>query len=113
MPAKEVGGDFYYFSKIDQDRLALVVGDVSGKGMPAAIMMSVCLSLFKAQSANTPQPDVCLEKINQLLMQEDTEQTAFITLFYGLINLSQGELVSLSVAIHYCCTAMASPKRII
>ena len=93
MPAKEVGGDFYYFSKIDQDRLALVVGDVSGKGMPAAIMMSVCLSLFKAQSANTPQPDVCLEKINQLLMQEDTEQTAFITLFYGLINLSQGELV--------------------
>ena len=93
LPAKEVGGDFYYFFKIDRYRSALVIGDVSGKGMPAAIMMAVCLSLLKAQSANTPEPDICLRKINQFLMQEDTEQCIFITLFYALINPSNGELI--------------------
>ena len=93
MPAKEVGGDFYYFFNIDRDHTALVVGDVSGKGMPAAIMMAVCLSLFKAQSANTPQPDECLRKINHLLMQEATDQGTFVTLFYALINQSTSELI--------------------
>ncbi len=92
LPAKEVGGDFYYFLKIDEDRTALVIGDVSGKGMPAAIMMAVCLSLFKAQSANTPQPDACLRKINHFLMQEDAEQCAFVTLFYAIFDTSNGEL---------------------
>ena len=92
LPAKEVGGDFYYFFQIDQHRTALVIGDVSGKGMPAAIMMAVCLSLFKAQSANTPQPDACLRKINHFLMQEDTDQCAFVTLFYAIVDTSSGEL---------------------
>ena len=93
LPAKEVGGDFYYFFKIDQHRTALVIGDVSGKGMPAAIVMAVCLSLFKAQSANTPQPDVCLQKINHFLMQEHAGQGAFVTLFYAILNTSNGELI--------------------
>ena len=93
LPAREVGGDFYYFFKIDQDRIALLIGDVSGKGMPAAIMMAVCLSLFKAQSANTPQPDACLQKINRFLMQEDTDQCVFVTLFYAIVNTSNGELI--------------------
>ena len=93
LPAKEVGGDFYYFFKIDRDNSALVIGDVSGKGMPAAIMMAVCLSLFKAQSANTPQPDVCLQKINRFLMQEHNDRCTFVTLFYALINTRSGELI--------------------
>ncbi len=93
LPAKEVGGDFYYFFKIDQHRTALVIGDVSGKGMPAAIMMAVCLSLFKAQSANIPQPDVCLQKINHFLMQEHAGQGAFVTLFYAILDTSSGELI--------------------
>ncbi len=92
LPAKEVGGDFYYFFQIDKYRMALLIGDVSGKGMPAAIMMAVCLSLFKAQSANTPQPDACLRKINHFLMQEDSEQSAFVTLFYAIFNTASGEL---------------------
>ena len=92
LPAKEVGGDFYYFFQIDQHRTALLIGDVSGKGMPAAIMMAVCLSLFKAQSANTPQPDACLRKINHFLMQEDADQCAFVTLFYAIVDTSSGEL---------------------
>ena len=93
LPAKEVGGDFYYFFKIDQDRTALLIGDVSGKGMPAAIMMAVCLSLFKAQSANTSQPDICLHKINRFLMREDASRCAFVTLFYAIVNTSSGELI--------------------
>jgi len=92
LPAKEVGGDFYYFFEIDSQRVALVIGDVSGKGMPAAIMMAVCLSLFRAQSANTPEPSVCLEKINQFLIQEDTSSGAFVTLFYAIVDVSSGVL---------------------
>jgi len=92
LPAKEVGGDFYYFFEIDTQRIALVIGDVSGKGMPAAMMMAVCLSLFKAQSANTPEPSVCLEKINQFLIQEDTSSGAFVTLFYAIVDVSSGAL---------------------
>lgn len=92
LPAKEVGGDFYYFFKIDKTHIGLVIGDVSGKGMPAALTMAVCLSFFRAEGASTVEPHRFLEKFNQFLMQEDISRAIFVTVFYAVVDIRNGEL---------------------
>jgi len=90
-PAKEVGGDFYDFFLIDKERLGLVIGDVSGKGIPAAIFMAVSRTLLKATAMKGLLPSECLAYVNNLLCLESTA-AMFVTIFYGIFNTTTGEL---------------------
>jgi sigma-B regulation protein RsbU (phosphoserine phosphatase) len=90
-PAKEVGGDFYDFFLIDKERLGLVIGDVSGKGIPAAIFMAVSRTLLKATAMKGLPPNECLAYVNDLLCLESTA-SMFVTIFYGIFNTATGEL---------------------
>lgn len=90
-PAKEIGGDFYDFFLIDDTHLGLVIGDVSGKGMPAALFMAISRTLLKAIALKCKSTDECLNQVNYLLSQ-DNPKNMFVTLFYGVLNISTGEL---------------------
>ncbi len=89
--AREVGGDFYDFYFIDEDRLAFTVGDVSGKGIPAAIYMAVSRTLLKAIASQVVNPGEVLRKLNALLIPESEEAT-YVTIFYGVLNTRTGEI---------------------
>jgi len=89
--AKEVGGDFYDFFMIDNDRLGFVIGDVSGKGIPAAIFMAVSRTLIRATGLNGATPGECLHYVNNLLCNESVS-CMFVTVFYGILNMKNGEL---------------------
>ncbi|HPI36681.1 MAG TPA: SpoIIE family protein phosphatase [Ignavibacteriaceae bacterium] len=89
--AKEVGGDFYDFFLIDQDRLGFVIGDVSGKGIPAAIFMAVSRTLLKATALKGYNPGECLLYVNNLLCVESVS-SMFVTIFYGILNATTGEI---------------------
>jgi len=89
--AKEVGGDFYDFYFIDDDRLAFAVGDVSGKGIPAAIYMAVCRTLLKAVAHQIVNPGEVLRKFNALMIPESDAAT-FVTVFFGVLNIRSGEI---------------------
>jgi sigma-B regulation protein RsbU (phosphoserine phosphatase) len=91
LTAKEVGGDFYDFYFIDEHRLAFAVGDVSGKGIPAAIYMAVSRTLLKAIAFQVVNPGEVLRKLNTLLIPESDAST-FVTIFYGVLNIHTGEV---------------------
>lgn len=89
--AREVGGDFYDFFMIDNDRLGIVIGDVSGKGIPAAIFMAVSRTLIRATGLKNLSPGDCLSYVNNLLCTESVS-CMFVTVFYGILNMTTGEL---------------------
>lgn len=91
LTAKEVGGDFYDFYFLDEDRLAFAVGDVSGKGIPAAIYMAVSRTLLKAVAFQIVNPGEVLRKLNTLLIPESDPAT-FVTVFFGVLNVRTGEV---------------------
>ena len=90
--AKEVGGDFYDFFLIDNERLGFVMADVSGKGVPAAIFMAVSRTLLKATALKGIPPGDCLNHVNNLLCTESVS-SMFVTIFYGILNLTTGEVI--------------------
>lgn len=89
--AEEIGGDFYDFFLIDGERLGFVIGDVSGKGIPAAMFMAVSLTLLKATALRGVSPSECLQQVNNVLYLESVS-SMFVTVFYGLLNTRTGEL---------------------
>lgn len=89
--AKEVGGDFYDFFMIDNDRLGFVIGDVSGKGIPAAIFMAVSRTLIRATGLTRTTPGECLYYVNNLLCNESVS-CMFVSVFYGVLDMKTGEL---------------------
>lgn len=89
--AKEVGGDFYDFFMIDNDRLGFVIGDVSGKGIPAAIFMAVSRTLIRATGLKGMPPGECLTYVNNLLCNESIS-CMFVTVFYAIIHLKTAEI---------------------
>jgi sigma-B regulation protein RsbU (phosphoserine phosphatase) len=91
IPAREMGGDFYDFFLIDDKRLGVVIADVSGKGVPAAIFMAVSRSLLKATALASVSPSECLAHVNRLLCS-DNESAMFVTVFYGILDTDTGEL---------------------
>jgi phosphoserine phosphatase RsbU/P len=91
IPAKHVGGDFYDFFKYDDDHVVFFVGDVAGKGMPAAIYMAVCRTMLKAIGSEVGDPAGCLAKVNNMLIPE-SDITTFVTVFYGVLNVKTGDL---------------------
>lgn len=90
VPAKEVGGDFYDFFLVDQDHLAVVIGDVSGKGVPAALFMVIAKTLIMnyAQSGITPA-EVFTNSNRQLCISNEGE--LFVTAWMGVLTMSTGE----------------------
>ena len=90
VPAKEVGGDLYdYF--IRDEKLYFCIGDVSGKGVPAALVMAVTRSLFRATSAHETNPQRIVTAMNDT-MSESNESTMFVTFFCGVLDLTTGQL---------------------
>lgn len=90
-PAKEVGGDLYDFFLLDDNRVGFVIGDVSGKGVPAAIFMAVSRTLIRATALKGIPPDECLTYVNNLLSNESVA-SMFVTVFYGVLDYRKGEL---------------------
>lgn len=90
-PAKEVGGDFYDFYMLDYDHFAVVVGDVSGKGVPAALFMVITKTLLKDTAAHEFDPAKIFEHVNSILC-EGNESGLFVTCWLGILTISTGEL---------------------
>lgn len=91
IPAKDVGGDFYDFFLIDKDRLGFCIGDVSGKGVPAALFMAMTKTLVKSIGMRGLSAGETITRINKILHLESTS-SMFVTLFYGIIDFAAGEL---------------------
>jgi sigma-B regulation protein RsbU (phosphoserine phosphatase) len=91
IPAKAVGGDFYDFFFIDDQHLGVIIGDVSGKGMPAALFMAVSRTLLRASGTQSTDAGKCLGIVNNLLCQNN-EASMFVTVFYGIIDFQNNTL---------------------
>jgi len=91
IPAKEVGGDFYDYFPIDDENLAIVVADVSGKGVPAAFFMAISRTLLKSNALFLRLPGATIAALNDQLCAEN-DQMMFVTVFYGVLHLSTGRL---------------------
>ena len=89
--AAEVGGDFYDVFELDGDRVGLLLGDVSGKGIEAAATTALVKNSIRAYAYETHSPAEVVRKTNELVVRS-TEETAFITLFYGVLECSTGAL---------------------
>jgi sigma-B regulation protein RsbU (phosphoserine phosphatase) len=90
-PAREVGGDFYDFLLLDDDHIFLAMGDVSGKGVPAALFMAVTRSLLRAEIKTNRDPAQVLARLNDALA-EHNDSCMFVTLFCAVVRLSDGRV---------------------
>lgn len=90
-PAQEMGGDFYDFFDMPGGKTALVVADVSGKGVPAAFYMAVVRTLFRAAAPMSKGPADCLNEVNRMLVSHDIPGM-FVTVFYGILDGQSGAL---------------------
>lgn len=91
VPAKEVGGDLYDFF-IEDEKLYFIVGDVSGKGVPASLVMAVTCRLFRSIAAHFEKPEDIISSLNNSLA-EGNESNMFCTAFLGVLDLRSGELL--------------------
>ena len=91
-PAKEVGGDFYDFFFIDDNLFCFVIGDVSGKGVPASLFMVITKTLHKASALSGVTPDVILTEVNRELSQNN-KNDMFVTMFCGILDTRTGEVL--------------------
>ena len=89
-PAKEVGGDFYDFFLVDEDHLAMVVADVSGKGVPAALFMVIAKTLIKNRGQMGDSPSEILLNVNNQLCEGNDEEF-FVTVWLGILEISTGK----------------------
>lgn len=88
-PAREVSGDYYDVLRLDERRLALCVGDVVGKGMPAALLMSSLQASLKAVAAQTPSPREVCSRVRQVMLGS-LQGGTFVTFFYGVLDRGAG-----------------------
>ena len=104
IPAKEVGGDLFDFY-IRENKLFFCVGDVSGKGVPASIVMAMTRSFFRSFTSYLDSPAQIVTQMNDSLSGEGNDQSMFVTLFLGVLDLSTGEL-------KYCNAGHNSPVQL-
>ncbi|MBA3791387.1 MAG: PP2C family protein-serine/threonine phosphatase [Rubrobacter sp.] len=90
-PAREVGGDFYDFLELDDGRLGLVVGDVTDKGVPAALVMATTRTLLRAVAGRIDAPGEVLERVNDVLYP-DIPPNMFVTCLYAILDRETGRL---------------------
>ena len=91
-PARQVGGDFYDFLILDENRIGFVIADVADKGMPAALFMTLIRTLIRAAAKEKSSPAAVLEQVNELLIP-DSKHGMFVTVFYGIFYLNSGKIV--------------------
>ena len=91
-PAKEVGGDFFDYYKLDDEHLAIIIGDASGKGVPAAILAMNSQGMIKQLLTHNPNPSRVLYLLNNQLYEKNSE-SMFITLWIGIYNTTTKELI--------------------
>jgi serine phosphatase RsbU (regulator of sigma subunit) len=94
-PAKEVGGDFYDFFIVDNDHIALVMADVSGKGIPAALFMMVARTLIKNRTLVGGSPSEIISDVNEQLCDGNVAEL-FVTVWLGIIEISTGKGVAIN-----------------
>ncbi len=90
-PAREVAGDYYDLIPLDEGQLGLVIADVSGKGMAAALFMALTRSVIRACTGRTPSPADGIAQANRLICA-DSSEGMFVSLFYGLLDPRSGQL---------------------
>ena len=90
-PAKEIGGDFYDFFRINEDKIGFVIADVSGKGIPAALFMAVSNTLLRSVAMATETTNECMDEVNRLLCKASVN-SMFVTMFYGILNHKTGDI---------------------
>ncbi len=108
-PAKEVGGDFYDFFLIDNDHLGMVIADVSGKGVPAALFMMMSKILINNYSMMGGSPARILEKINDTICQNNEEEM-FLTVWLGILEISTGRITAANAGHEYPAICGADGK---
>jgi serine phosphatase RsbU (regulator of sigma subunit) len=99
-PAKEVGGDFYDFFLIDEDHLGLVIADVSGKGIPAALFMMKAMILLRNCVLAGLDPKQALEQLNEQISVNNSD-SMFVTVWLGILELSSGRLTAVNAGHEY------------
>ncbi len=91
-PASEVGGDFYDFITVDDCHLTLVMGDVSGKGIPAAMLTSVTRTILRVEAMRGASPQEIIEQANHVLHQDLSRADSFVTVFVATVDTKEGTL---------------------
>ena len=99
-PAKEVGGDFYDFFLVDDEHLAFVIADVSGKGVPAALFMMASMILINSELQNGRSPAKALERVNDRICANNREEM-FVTVWLGVLDLKTGKLTAANAGHEY------------
>ena len=99
-PAREVGGDFYDFFLIDKDHLAMVIADVSGKGIPAALFMMMSKILVKNYVTTGSSPAEALAAVNNTICQNNTNDM-FVTIWLGILTISTGKIIAANAGHEY------------
>ena len=99
-PAREVGGDFYDFFLIDKDHLAMVIADVSGKGIPAALFMMMSKILVKNYVTTGSSPAEALAAVNNTICQNNTNDM-FVTIWLGILTISTGTIIAANAGHEY------------
>ena len=100
IPAKEVGGDFYDYFLIDDDHLCIVMADVSGKGVPAALFMMASKILLKTTAMAIPEPGKILARVNNQICNNNSLEM-FVTAWLGILELSTGKLTAANAGHEY------------
>lgn len=85
IPARHVSGDYFDYIKVDDDRLGVAIADVSGKGVPASIIMAICRSVLRSQATGNPSPADVLQKVNRQLYP-DIKEDMFISMAYVILD---------------------------
>ena len=105
-PAKEVGGDFYDFFLVDSDHLGLVIADVSGKGIPAALFMMVSKTLIKNSLISGYDPATAVERVN-LQLCEHNSSMMFVTMWVAVLEISTGRGMACNAGHEHPCVRRA------
>src|SRR6202140_1206128 len=85
VPARQVSGDYFDYIKVDEERLGVAIADVSGKGVPASLIMAICRSVLRSQAAENPSPADVLRKVNRQLYP-DIKEDMFISMAYLILD---------------------------
>jgi sigma-B regulation protein RsbU (phosphoserine phosphatase) len=93
IPASEVGGDFYDFIALDERYLTIVMGDVSGKGIPAAMLTSVTRTMLRVEAMRGDPPHKIIRQANHLLFQDLSRADSFVTVFVATLDTVEGKLI--------------------
>jgi serine phosphatase RsbU (regulator of sigma subunit) len=110
LPAKKVGGDFYDFVRLDSDTVGVLIGDVSGKGVPASLTMAQMLAEFRVSAQEAESPSQVLSRLNRRLIEHSRRGT-FCTMCYVMVDLVSGRLVGANAGHHPMLVASDGATR--